>query len=200
MLLFIHARRRRYVQYRKFKYISCYCLSEKQLILAKDTLKFKYISCYCLSDIIMLVDEDGLNSNTSHVIVYRATPWTDQQILVFKYISCYCLSNSSARTSCSFLHSNTSHVIVYRDRHQTSKRIQQFKYISCYCLSAGGTDPSGKRFIQIHLMLLFIRYTPAHSSGGANSNTSHVIVYLFDDIGRVSVTTFKYISCYCLSS
>ena len=78
----------------KFKYISCYCLSEKQLILAKDTLKFKYISCYCLSDIIMLVDEDGLNSNTSHVIVYRATPWTDQQILVFKYISCYCLSST----------------------------------------------------------------------------------------------------------
>ena len=35
---------------------------------------FQNISCYCLSPMIMLVDEDGINFKTSHVIVYRKRP------------------------------------------------------------------------------------------------------------------------------
>ena len=57
----------------------------------------------------------NLNSNTSHVIVYRGRPTYSPCRTEFKYISCYCLS--------------------YRIL-QINELVRGFKYISCYCLSA----------------------------------------------------------------
>ncbi len=59
---------------------------------------------------------------------------------------------------------------------------------------------SKSRIIQIHLMLLFISLKILFNHGlTKNSNTSHVIVYLLPLIVTCPDSTFKYISCYCLS-
>ena len=76
-----------------------------------------------------------LDSNTSHVIVYRTAASFLANLISFKYISCYCLSGYAPRLR----------VII-----------PLFKYISCYCLSRCKLFRKQKRFIQIHLMLLFI--------------------------------------------
>ena len=141
---------------------------------------FKYISCYCLSTNENFCDKISVNSNTSHVIVYHASPQSKRRggmiqihlMLLFisvqagevragpafKYISCYCLS-------------------MFWEYVQGKRKI--FKYISCYCLSQkfyvfpvchfdsntshvivyrlSAMRESGSKAIQIHLMLLFIR-------------------------------------------
>ena len=53
--------------------------------------------------------------------------------------------------------------------------------------------------ISIHLMLLFIRVCTLYSQRIYNFNTSHVTVYLPLVILPTSVSSFQYISCYCLS-
>ncbi|EQF91961.1 hypothetical protein QI7_0127 [Clostridioides difficile 6042] len=57
----------------KFKYISCYCLTNQLLKEAQDQQKFKYISCYCLTHLFNSIKDN---------------------IVLFKYISCYCLTNT----------------------------------------------------------------------------------------------------------
>ena len=57
----------------KFKYISCYSLSNQHLYNLYARLQFKYISCYSLSFL-------GLS--------------VGRPVLGFKYISCYSLSNA----------------------------------------------------------------------------------------------------------
>ena len=141
---------------------------------------FKYISCYCLSMLRQLISRWGINSNTSHVIVYRQCrtlmhSWkpdsnTSHVIVyllsgdkgialhLFKYISCYCLSRVAPRFCNCYFDSNTSHVIVYRERTGDRKEVVT---------------------IQIHLMLLFIRSSFSAYWSCRDSNTSHVIVYLY---------------------
>ena len=141
----------------KFKYISCYCLSNphpatplRPYIQIHLMLLFIYqcrppLNCF-------------IHSNTSHVIVYP--------------VSRICFTVPR-------WHSNTSHVIVYPSATTINpsvktiqihlmllfilagtfdtKRMTEFKYISCYCLSWRER---------------------ATQSAWQNSNTSHVIVYL----------------------
>ena len=95
-------------------------------------------------------------SNTSHVIVYLKSETKPYKISIFKYISCYCLSRSEV-----LLHTTE----------------QLFKYISCYCLSISSLIFPQFTWIQIHLMLLFIRLNRHLLSVLRYSNTSHVIVY-----------------------
>ena len=165
---------------KQFKYISCYCLSFSVLIFPVPVFAFKYISCYCLScaDHRKTVEE---YSNTSHVIVYLSVLIFPVPVFAFKYISCYCLS------------------IIYS---LSALCFAEFKYISCYCLSVyfacvhilpDNSNTShvivyppfaGQRlrspFIQIHLMLLFIKDQKERAGRIArHSNTSHVIVYQY---------------------
>ena len=119
-----------------------------------------------------------MNSNTSHVIVYRLSDNSERLAGKFKYISCYCLSTLAAPLrsyrstfkyiSCYCLscflttasnrmaYSNTSHVIVYRIINCKIGGKNRFKYISCYCLSSRRIIRKLRKNIQIHLMLLFI--------------------------------------------
>ena len=55
----------------KFKYISCYYLSQLCHAACPCLLKFKYISCYYLSSCTFLPLGTYFHSNTSHVIIYR---------------------------------------------------------------------------------------------------------------------------------
>ena len=75
-----------------------------------------------------------------------------------------------------------------------------FKYISCYCLSifpirAESRAGNIQRSFRYCLSIFPIR-GPVFQN---NSNTSHVIVYLYRPVGVLHVCQFKYISCYCLS-
>ena len=165
----------------KFKYISCYSLSKanrrKQVVLPD-------IQIHLMLFFILLTFVQPLhvkNSNTSHVILYpmrRFPDWTGsaysntshvilyldsthyegKELAEFKYISCYSLS---LLCFCQFL-------CCWR-----------FKYISCYSLSQSPDCSSFPSWIQIHLMLFFIRHQAINS----------IICFWF-----------KYISCYSLST
>ena len=145
------------------------------------------------------------NSNTSHVIVYQ----DDQQrnlspgkiqihlmllfiagkdILlciwsIFKYISCYCLSVNALNRPAPLQYSNTSHVIVYRHVRcpcRCYKSYSNTSHVIVYPPFPYQKLP--EYFIQIHLMLLFIFSEFSASELQWNSNTSHVIVYLFQSV------------------
>ena len=165
--------------------------------------RFKYISCYCLSVLPVSRQPAFHHSNTSHVIVYPRHANQISGRKQFKYISCYCLSFSVLifpvpvfafkYISCYCLS------IIYS---LSALCFAEFKYISCYCLSVyfacvhilpDNSNTShvivyppfaGQRlrspFIQIHLMLLFIKDQKERAGRIArHSNTSHVIVYQY---------------------
>ena len=221
MLLFIWSSALRQQTARRFKYISCYCLSQKPRDSVQILALFKYISCYCLSIYTNFNAVLNTHSNTSHVIVYPLPAADKLRDRIFKYISCYCLSHGRLAAALLEGNSNTSHVIVYpccRCLWKSSTRIQihlmllfilssgsmvisggLFKYISCYCLSPCGVGRFYLNVIQIHLMLLFISWPRCCCSAFWDSNTSHVIVYLCTLEGCQMLILFKYISCYCLS-
>ena len=184
-----------------FKYISCYCLSNKSDTKTQAQNQFKYISCYCLSAVTFVAVWQESYSNTSHVIVYLTSsslsaPSTIIQIhlmllfihadgqrpsygQIFKYISCYCLSVRAIVQAGSCAYSNTSHVIVYPGYPEhvgiveaDSNTSHVIVYRNIQCI----TDLTRK--IQIHLMLLFI-----------------LLIRHFWTFSP----SFKYISCYCLS-
>ena len=99
--------------------------------------------------------------------------------------------------------------------------IPRFQYISCYCLSQCLVGLLSGYLISIHLMLLFITllmsyFTPVifisihlmllfimveQKSQSITSyfNTSHVTVYLSENVETGRAERFQYISCYCLS-
>ena len=109
-----------------------------QKLLAKQIvqIKFKYISCYYLSLSNIPFSFWHLNSNTSHVIIYRCN------VFLFPQNSC---------------NSNTSHVIIYRP--DLIKSLCHFSIqIHLMLLFIGMFKQTGckEHKIQIHLMLLFI--------------------------------------------
>ena len=178
MLLFIESVNDDLQGFKRFKYISCYCLSrcpkgpwkfcriQIHLMLlfigGSDVYgwvdsAFKYISCYCLS------------LSMAQFFISAAK---------FKYISCYCLSNFKLLHSSFNLYSNTSHVIVYLVFYQILILFSKFKYISCYCLS----QPQPRRAERLRLFKYISCYCLSSKPGRCsvqkkNSNTSHVIVY-----------------------
>ena len=98
----------------KFKYISCYSLSEQRhsWIFFQRNLNTSHVILY--HRIRQLLVHTIRNLNTSHVILYLLSIEICQSMGEFKYISCYSLSYNY----------NTLNV-----------NIQIFKYISCYSLS-----------------------------------------------------------------
>ena len=125
---------------------------------AIKNVTFQYISCYCLSCIEHKYNKMSDNFNTSHVTVYRRTPYiivvtviisihlmllfivfifsNCEPVGVFQYISCYCLSYT---TSLSELYSGISiHLMLLFILFETffSSIPLKFQYISCYCLSS----------------------------------------------------------------
>ena len=116
---------------------------------------------------------------------------------------------------------NTSHVTVYLFW-WIHYRVQIiFQYISCYCLSLNTSSVLIPFLISIHLMLLFIiepllrmcmymYFNTSHVTvylrnnmcsriKNSDFNTSHVTVYHEDLDGTIALYQFQYISCYCLS-
>ena len=179
MLLFIGFTQPVIIDKNKFQYISCYCLSLRQVEIPRIIPSFQYISCYCLSS-------PGFNVGLSYSR--------------FQYISCYCLSligvhfQRGHRISIHLMllfiisgfiiprvkcHFNTSHVTVYLG-HRVMELIKDiFQYISCYCLS-----PELTRSRNIYEYF----------------NTSHVTVYPEGEKTMANMNLFQYISCYCLST
>ena len=104
--------------------------------------KFKYISCYSLSNKLSDCSLPPKNLNTSHVILYLASPhFIGHHEAIFKYISCYSLSILQMVFLTSRIHLNTSHVILYHKRRYCMQRLLIFKYISCYSLSISSPNP-----------------------------------------------------------
>ena len=156
MLLFIYCQDGRAEGRRKFKYISCYCLSvcRGRQAFASQNSNTSHVIVYLLHSVLLacdmriqihlmllficMLEQSQLHlvySNTSHVIVYRGPSSGLEKCRKFKYISCYCLSYRLNKVLKQEKHSNTSHVIVYRILEWLRGNIMEFKYISCYCLS-----------------------------------------------------------------
>ena len=121
-----------------------------------------------------------LNSNTSHVLIYRNLANVSEIIstiqihLMFLFIFCLvACANSAARIQIHLMFLFINRLFL----HLCLSTI--FKYISCSYLSSRHPSLKWKRRIQIHLMFLFI---------GLSFNFS------------ISVSTFKYISCSYLSN
>ena len=116
--------------------------------------------------------------NTSHVTVYRWSDWP--KVMIIRYF-------------------NTSHVTVYPFVAVGICNHKWFQYISCYCLSDILPYPDCNFLISIHLMLLFIFYSPCLECFCYDFNTSHVTVYrslyssilfLFTDFNTSHVTVY----------
>ena len=122
-----------------FKYISCYCLSHDRQEIGSAYIdsNTSHVIVYRSFWISCGIPSD--NSNTSHVIVYLATTnakgnaeWIQIHLmLLFIYVAII--------IDPIYKDSNTSHVIVYLMTLYVSElKIKAFKYISCYCLSLPG--------------------------------------------------------------
>ena len=157
MLLFIELLSARIWIAFVFQYISCYSLSLAKEIAEMAIDLFQYISCYSLSELAK---------------GYEAA------YILFQYISCYSLSMISSVhlkiTKCF----NTSHVTLYRQSISLLHLYLKFQYISCYSLSIIETLWNVKKFVSIHLMLLFISLTILGIVQHPCFNTSHVTLYL----------------------
>ena len=70
MLLFIVADDAPQFPVAEFQYISCYCLSFRDIRPGRRD-KFQYISCYCLSLSCVIIFLNVFHFNTSHVTVYQ---------------------------------------------------------------------------------------------------------------------------------
>ena len=97
-------------------------------------------------------------------------------------------------------HFNTSHVTVYRLSDiiiVTVFHDFNTSHVTVYPL--GENTYLMVRRISIHLMLLFIVTLSAYLPPDVHFNTSHVTVYRNDGGVYQSISSFQYISCYCLS-
>ena len=152
---------------------------EELSIKSVDKLLFQYISCYCLSAKLHLEGSTYLK---------------------FQYISCYCLS-----WRCLHLYgfpeiSIHLMLLFIWPGLLPSFWVTQFQYISCYCLSRCSWRGLAESNISIHLMLLFIRFF-CWSYGVFKLISIHLMLLFIDtvEVSCVSISSFQYISCYCLS-
>ena len=111
--------------------------------------------CYCQSNSIIY--NILYCFNTSHITLYRK-----QSKSVRRQVTCFNTSHVTLYLSMSikFPHCkhcfNTSHVTLYRQSISLLHLYLKFQYISCYSLSIIETLWNVKKFVSIHLMLLFI--------------------------------------------
>ena len=120
---------------------------------------------------------------------------------VFQYISCYSLSMISSVhlkiTKCF----NTSHVTLYRQSISLLHLYLKFQYISCYSLSIIETLWNVKKFVSIHLMLLFIELGRIAREAAYRVSIHLMLLFImFLDSFLRTISAFQYISCYSLSS
>ena len=158
MLLFIRHKRHKHKPVLRFKYISCYCLSDRTEIHRHAWKQFKYISCYCLSSAAISSSFRLSNSNTSHVIVYL----DGLVFLALLFIQIHLMLlfillpvSHQVRSVKIQIHLMLLFILPRRLVYRSPVK---FKYISCYCLST---------------------LKPVSGRGITDSNTSHVIVYRF---------------------
>ena len=173
------------------------------LPLSAGWTPFKYISCYCLSQWKGLCGRKEPIQIHLMLLFILVLFWSASLCLYsFKYISCYCLSCSNLSFLPQSTDSNTSHVIVYRLGLLITQLLCFIQiHLMLLFIQAVPLCTDCNLLIQIHLMLLFIGKTGDQTGNEiADSNTSHVIVYLVECCFVDSKTEFKYISCYCLSA
>ena len=154
--------------------------------------------CYCQSNSIIY--NILYCFNTSHITLYRK-----QSKSVRRQVTCFntshvTLYHSPGSGSTMLLGFNTSHVTLYRQSISLLHLYLKFQYISCYSLSIIETLWNVKKFVSIHLMLLFIGYGEQELdtvifvsihlmllfiesvfqrlSENSSFNTSHVTLYL----------------------
>ena len=113
MLLFISLPQTKRLIRDVFQYISCYCLSKKQIAISAKEMDFNtsHVTVYRYGKRCPAIVFDDFN--TSHVTVYRRMFHFPNISIVFQYISCYCLSVSRLPRQRFICHFNTSHVTVY---------------------------------------------------------------------------------------
>ena len=97
--------------------------------------RFKYISCYCLSPPVSFKAWFSWYSNTSHVIVYHCERviWRERNVIQIHLMLLFITRVKYVLDAVG--NSNTSHVIVYPGWLREERELTLFKYISCYCLS-----------------------------------------------------------------
>ena len=109
----------------------------------------------------MWISSNQPYSNTSHVLIYRYGLHYIHQIFLFKYISCSYLSS---------------------DNQNETLRKMIFKYISCSYLS---------NITHFNTILIIFKYISCSYLSknslplplfSANSNTSHVLIYLYSPV------------------
>ena len=127
----------------------------------------------------IIVFPSKINSNTSHVIVYRGFVIPIAANLQFKYISCYCLSGSPLLNAWESTIQIHLMLLFIELEKMDNGSVKRFKYISCYCLS-----PSRSPCPVYHLRFKYISCYCLSGSAPAGSLRNY---------------SFKYISCYCLS-
>ena len=154
----------------------CYCQS--------NSIIYNILYCFNTSHITLYrkqsksVRRQVTCFNTSHVTLYLS--------MSIKFPHCKHCFNTSHVTlyhspgsgSTMLLGFNTSHVTLYRQSISLLHLYLKFQYISCYSLSIIETLWNVKKFVSIHLMLLFI-YCRTSLLG--------------------NIKSFQYISCYSLS-
>ena len=176
----------------------CYCQS--------NSIIYNILYCFNTSHITLYrkqsksVRRQVTCFNTSHVTLYLS--------MSIKFPHCKHCFNTSHVTlyhspgsgSTMLLGFNTSHVTLYRQSISLLHLYLKFQYISCYSLSIIETLWNVKKFVSIHLMLLFIGYGEQELdtvifvsihlmllfiesvfqrlSENSSFNTSHVTLYL----------------------
>ena len=161
--------------------------------------RFQYISCYSLSNLDIITANLGLCFNTSHVTLYHQAGCANNSITAvsihlmllfirnlaqhtkercaFQYISCYSLSKAEirfGRTTFVSIHLMLLFIpfpVLY------TLNLLLFQYISCYSLSSFAKSPIRIDVVSIHLMLLFIQMQTYKDFSEKSFNTSHVTLY-----------------------
>ena len=155
--------------------------------------------CYCQSNSIIY--NILYCFNTSHITLYRK-----QSKSVRRQVTCFNTSHVTLYLSMSikFPHCkhcfNTSHVTLYRQSISLLHLYLKFQYISCYSLSIIETLWNVKKFVSIHLMLLFIGYGEQELDTVIFVSIHLMLLFIrVKKDGGYEVIVFQYISCYSLS-
>ena len=153
-----------YCQSNSIIYNILYCFNTSHITLYRKQSKSvrRQVTCFNTSHVTLYLSMSIKFPhckhcfNTSHVTLYHLLK--KFQILLVKGFntSHVTLYHSPGSGSTMLLGFNTSHVTLYRQSISLLHLYLKFQYISCYSLSIIETLWNVKKFVSIHLMLLFI--------------------------------------------
>ena len=148
---------------------------------------FQYISCYSLSEYGNLKKLQKSCFNTSHVTLYRVKtqlradhPRSFNTSHVTLYLNVKQFIEKRKRVS---IHLMLLFILLLQPVQNCQAR---FQYISCYSLSNGKKNSRNGQQVSIHLMLLFISIPAVSPAWPRSFNTSHVTLYLFQHVLKLS--------------